>query len=79
MRAFHDQQGRRWEAVVGRESYGIQVLLFLPAGGGEVRKAVMASSTRLEAHRELDALSDIELCERLARSQSWDSDTVFPD
>lgn len=78
MRAFYDQSGRRWDAVVGRESYGIQVLLFLPEGGGAIRKAIMASITRLEAHRELDALSDAELCERLAGSQSWDSDTLFP-
>lgn len=63
---------------MGREAYGIHVLLFSPEGGGEVRKAVMASTTRLEAHREFDALSDAELCEHLARSQSWDSDTLFP-
>lgn len=62
---------------MGRESYGIQVLLFLPEGGGDIRKAVMVSTTRLEAHRELDALSDTELCEHLGRSQSWDSDTLF--
>lgn len=78
MRVFRDQNGKCWNAVVGRESYGIQVLLFLPEGGGEIRKAVMASSTRLEAHQEFDALSDTELCEHLNRSQSWDSDTLFP-
>lgn len=77
MRAFRDQDGRRWDAVVGRESYGIQVLLFLPEGGGEIRKAAMTSITRLEAHREVDVLTDAELCERLARSQPWDSDTRF--
>lgn len=63
---------------MGHESYGIQVLLFLPDGGGEVRKTVMASGTRLEAHRELDALTEAELCERLDRSQTWDSATRFP-
>ncbi|HET8700713.1 MAG TPA: hypothetical protein VFL97_03495 [Nitrococcus sp.] len=78
MRAFHDRSGRRWEAVVGRESYGIQLLLFLPEGGGQARKTVMASTTRLEAYRELDAMSDTELCERLGHSQSWDADTLFP-
>ena len=78
MRAFRDQNGRRWEVVVGHESYGIQVLLFLPEGGGEVRKTVMVSGTRLEAYRELDALTEAELRERLIRSQSWDSATRFP-
>lgn len=78
MRAFRDRNSRRWDAVVGRESYGIQVLLFLAEGSGEIRKAVMVSITRLDAHRELDALTDTELCERLDRSQPWDSDTLFP-
>lgn len=77
MRAFRDDNGQRWDAVVGRESYGIQVLVFLPEGGGEARKAVMASSTRLEAHQELDALTDAQLCEFLGRSQPWESNTLF--
>ena len=63
---------------MGHESYGIQVLLFLPEGGGDVRKTVMVSGTRLEAYRELDGLSDAELCERLERSQTWESATRFP-
>lgn len=78
MRAFDDQDGRRWDAIVGRESYGIQVILFLAQDDGEVRKTVMASSTRLEAQLELDALTDAELCARLGDSQPWDSDTLFP-
>ncbi len=77
MRAFRDQGGKRWDAVVGHESYGIQVLLFMPEGDGETRKAVMAATTRLEAHREVDALTEAELRQRLARSQPWDSDTRF--
>lgn len=63
---------------MGHESYGIQVLLFLPEGGGDVRKTVMVSGTRLEAYRELDGLSDAELRERLERSQAWESATRFP-
>lgn len=78
MRYFDDDEGRGWDATVGRESYGMQVIVFCPRSGGGVRKTLMASSTRLEAHQELDALSDGELRERLADSQPWEDETGLP-
>lgn len=74
MRQFTDSNGHAWDAEVGRESYGMQVILFFPAGGGGVRKAMLAADTRLEAHRELDGLSDDELREALRRSVPWEAD-----
>lgn len=71
-RAFTDKQGRRWDVGVGRESYGMQVLLFAAAAGGEVRKALMHSNTWLEAEQELAGLSDAALQERLEASQPWE-------
>ncbi|NJD09791.1 MAG: hypothetical protein FIB01_04880 [Gemmatimonadetes bacterium] len=39
MRAFVDRDGGRWDVVLGRESYGAFVLLFVPALAGPVRQA----------------------------------------
>lgn len=79
MRDIADNEGRRWTAAVGRESYGMQVVLFVPVGGGgagDVRKAMLASDTRLDAQREFDALADDDLIDMLARSVPWESEDI---
>lgn len=78
IRELIDAEGRRWDVTVGRESYGILVLLFAPSCGEGVRKAMLASSTRLEALQELAELSDEELVERLRQSQPWDTEGWGP-
>ncbi|RFA30052.1 hypothetical protein CAI21_07515 [Alkalilimnicola ehrlichii] len=77
MRTLIDVEGKEWDVAVGRESYGMQVLLFFPRGGGEIRKAMMGSSTRLDAQQELDSLNRQALQERLESSQPWESQDWF--
>lgn len=72
MRAFLDAQGRSWSASIGRESYGMLVVLLVPEGGDGVRKAMLAAETRLEAQQELQALSESDLRERLEASVPWE-------
>jgi hypothetical protein len=71
MRRFSDETGSPWDATLGRESWGTFVILFTRATGGEVRKAVLAAETMLDAQQELEALAEQELRGRLATSQPW--------
>lgn len=77
MREFRDHEARLWTVLVGRESYGMQVLLFFPADGSEVLKTLMASDTRLEGQRELDAMSDESLREALRVAAPWSGAAGF--
>ena len=72
MRRFTDEQGREWDATVGRESYGMQVFLFMPRDGSGVRKALMTSDTWLDGERELDTMDEDALRERLGVSVAWE-------
>ena len=72
MRRFTDEQGREWDATVGRESYGMQVFLFIPQDGSGVRKALMTSDTWLDGERELDTMDEPALQERLGVSVAWE-------
>ena len=71
MRAFDDETGRRWQVVLGKESWGTLVLLFSPVVGEAVRKVVIAAETLLAAHAELDAMSDETLRMQLASASPW--------
>lgn len=72
MRTFRDRNGRRWQVAVGRESYGVRVLLFTPLGASGVRKLPLESRNSLDAGVELAALSVATLRDRLERSVPWD-------
>ena len=72
MRRFTDEQGQEWDATVGRESYGMQVFLFMPRDGSGVRKALMTSDTWLDGERELDSMDEDALRERLNVSVAWE-------
>jgi hypothetical protein len=61
MRRFSDRAGRAWDVVVGRESWGALLALFVPADGGTVRQAMLAAAGYTEANQELEAMSDAEL------------------
>jgi hypothetical protein len=69
MRRFVDQQGREWDTVVGRGSWGAYLLLFAPIGGaGPIRQAPLEAASFDEALLELDALDDDALDSLLDRS-----------
>ena len=61
----------RWDVLVGRESWGGTVLLFVRRDGAETRTAPLAAETPREAERLLLALTDAELRERLDASVEW--------
>ncbi|HEV7993327.1 MAG TPA: hypothetical protein VGP25_15995 [Gemmatimonadaceae bacterium] len=71
MRAFHDDEGNRWQVVLGKESWGTLVLLFTPDGAGESRTSVLGAETMLAASAELDAMTDDDLRARLRDSRPW--------
>ena len=56
--------------VLGRESFGAHVALFVPAAGtdGETRQTMLAAESQQEAEAELDGLSEAQLREMLERS-----------
>lgn len=70
MRKFNDERGRTWEVVVGRESWGTFVALFIPdASDAEVRQASLGARGRREADEEVEALSEGELRTLLERAE----------
>lgn len=70
MRRFQDGQGRTWDVVVGRESFGALFAVFVPAAGNpeETRQAALSAASQQEAQAELEALSPARLLELLERS-----------
>jgi hypothetical protein len=71
MRAVVDASGRRWQVILGKESWGTLVLLFSPMDGGDVRTSVLTAETMKSASAELDSMSDDELLVRLGESRPW--------
>jgi hypothetical protein len=69
MRVIEDAEGRSWDVVVGRGSWGSLVILFSLRGPNENRTSDLASETVRQAEQELAALTDDELRERLAGSR----------
>ena len=72
MRVVEDAQGRSWDVMVGRGSWGSLVLLFSLHGANENRTADLGSETVREAEQELSALTDDEVRARLADSKPWE-------
>ena len=78
MRRLEDANGRIWDVVVGRESWGALYAIFVPkavsADGAEpttspeVRQAPLDASAYADANEELEAMTDAALRELLARS-----------
>lgn len=77
MRTFTDEQGRDWDVVAGRESWGSIVALFIPRtrgtgasddGWSVIRQARLESSGYEEGNRELARCSERDLQELLDRS-----------
>lgn len=63
MRRFRDRSGIEWDVVLGRESWGTSVALFVPPTSSDldVRQATLDSAAADAAMRELDGLDDAAL------------------
>lgn len=70
MRRFEDRHGRTWDVVVGRESFGSLLALFVPAAGNPEgnRQALLTAQSQQDAQAELDGLTQDDLDELLERS-----------
>lgn len=69
MRSFTDRSGRRWDVVLGHESWGGLLALFVPAVDEvAVRQSALRTSAYADALHELDALDDAALQALLDRS-----------
>jgi hypothetical protein len=66
MRTITSDDGQLWDVAVQQASYGAHYLLFAARGSDEIRQALMAASTHIEAERELARLSDQDLVTRLS-------------
>jgi hypothetical protein len=70
MRTFEEPSGRGWEVVVGRESWGALVAIFVPRDGSQdVREAPLSASSYEEGNDELDRLDAQGLSRLLAASR----------
>lgn len=69
MLRFEDRNGVSWDVVVGRESWGALLALFVRADGHEIRQAPLRADDVLHAEQELDALLRDELQTLLDRAE----------
>lgn len=70
MRAFVDRDGQRWDVVLGRESWGGLVVLFVPAApAAPVRQASFPADGYDIAVVALDELADDRIQQLLDESQ----------
>lgn len=72
MRRLQDAQGRDWTLTLGRASWGVFRILFVPDGGGGTRQVDLDAASAPEAERRLTRLSDEELHELLEDSRPRD-------
>lgn len=69
MRRFRDRAGVEWDVILGRESWGTHVALFVPRQGqAPPRQAPLAAAAVDAAMQELDGLDDAALQALLDRS-----------
>ena len=70
MERFTDRDGREWDVVLGRESWGASVALFVPrtAAGMAIRQTALSASSHDAAARELSSLDRAALQALLDRS-----------
>jgi hypothetical protein len=72
VRSFVDRSGRRWDVVIGHESWGGLLALFVPAVSAETHASVRQSALRsvgyADAMHELESLDDAALQQLLDRS-----------
>lgn len=61
MRRYKDHSGREWDAVLGRGSWGVYSLLFVPSGHSEPVREVQLAASSYEA-----ALAEFEMLDQRA-------------
>lgn len=70
MRTFEELSGRGWEVVVGRQSWGAVVAIFVPRDGSDdVRETPLSASSYEAGNDELDEL-DVQGLRRLLAASS---------
>lgn len=72
MRRFEDPEGRAWDVVIGRESWGAHYALFVPGGRGTdepVRQAPLDATGHGEAEAALATMNDGEIARLFERSE----------
>lgn len=71
MRRYTDGQGREWDIVIGRESFGALLALFIPARGNAAgpREIVLPAASQPAAEAELEAMTENELHELFLRTK----------
>lgn len=69
LRTFEDEEGLRWEVVLGRESWGALYAILVPSGGREIRQAPLRAEGWVEASRELEELDREGLLQLLRGSE----------
>jgi hypothetical protein len=68
MKRFRDRDGAEWDVVLGRESWGLLLALFVPRAPGPARQTPLAASGLDTGAQELDELDDDALQALLDRS-----------
>lgn len=71
MRRITDDDGSIWDVLVGRASWGVFVLLFVPVGGASSvasRQWMLEAEAADQAERALAGMSEEELKERLRQA-----------
>jgi hypothetical protein len=73
MRRLRDRNGGEWDVILGRESWGTLLALFVPVDGAvPVRQAPLAATAYDAATQELNDMSDAALQALLDRSSVKD-------
>lgn len=69
MRKFTDRDGGHWDVVLGRESWGALLALFVPVRSDEAARQALLQATAYDvAMQELDTMDDAALQQLLDRS-----------
>lgn len=71
VRHYTDPDGHAWDIVIGRESFGALLALFVPAAGnaGAPRQAMLVAESHVDADAELDAMKPADLDGLFERSE----------
>ncbi len=71
MRRHVDQHGRAWDVIVGRESFGTLLALFVPAAGNResARQAPLQADSQAEAENALGRFDSAQLDAMLEKSE----------
>ncbi|HEY5700962.1 MAG TPA: hypothetical protein VIT83_02625 [Gammaproteobacteria bacterium] len=71
MLSITDEQGIRWDVIVGKESFGAMVFLFSRADSDIVLRHAVSANSRLEAEQSLRDMSLDELRSLLRDAATW--------